>query len=226
MADDSNNPIVVALRAEILVDLNVETSFWDLNQSDGITIDLNLTAEYRQMATGFVQRFKGKIAGTGDSQFGAGKSGASLKPFGNVSIDGTTSNSAATASAQTLKTYSIPANALDAVGRGVEVRAFGTKAGNAAPVNLGLTIGGVAYTMGNSTQSGVSWSIVGTYFKTAANAQMSQFDGIVGAVPAAALAVADTAIDTSVIVVNVRATDASAASSNAVCDGLIVRFFN
>lgn len=179
------------------------------------------------MATGFIQRFKGKITGIGDSQFMAGnKSGGFVKPSGQISISNAAGTSAATASAQTLKTYSIPANAFDVNGRTVQIKAFGTKAGNAAPVNLGLTIGGAAYTIGNSTQSGVSWAISGIYSRTAASAQTAEFESIVGATPGATSVVTDTAADTSAIVVNVTATDASAATGNAVCSGLIVRFFN
>lgn len=175
---------------------------------------------------GIMQRFKGRIAGVADSTFGAGKSGSSVKPAGLISINNAVANSAATASAQTLKSYSLPANALDANGRAIEVKAFGTKAGNAAPVNLGLTIGGAAYTMGNSTQSGASWMISAIYAKTGANAQTAEFEGLVGATPGAMSVVTDTATDTSAIVVSVTATDASAATANAVCNGLIVRFFN
>ena len=175
---------------------------------------------------GVMQRWKGRIAGVADSTFGAGKSGSSVKPAGALSVSVSAANSAATASAQTLKTYSIPANTLDASGRGVEIRAFGTKAGNAAPVNLGLTVGGIAYTMGNDTQSGVSWLMSAVYYRSGASAQTGEFDGSVGATAKAASVSTDTAVDTSAIVVNVTATDASAASSNAVCNGLIVKMFN
>lgn len=178
------------------------------------------------MATGFTQRFKGRIAGVADSQFQAGGSGAAMKPSGAVSVNVSASASAATASAQTLKTYSIPANSLNAAGRGIEVIAFGSKAGNAAPVDLGLTIGGVEYTMGNDTQSGVSWMMSAIYNRTGASAQVGSFGGSVGATVKAASVSTDTAIETSDIAISVTATDASAATANVTCNGLIVKFFN
>jgi hypothetical protein len=177
------------------------------------------------MANGIMQRFKGKVAAA-IAYFQAGKSGAGFGPSGNIAIDTTPVSTSGTNVAQTLMTYALPANALDTIGRSIYVEAWGTFAGNAAPKSVNLKVGGMTMTTGTVTQSGGSWTVNGTIFKTGPNAQAGLFMGDAANVRLTCMATTDTSVDTSAITISVVATDASAnPSGNITAAGLVAQYF-
>jgi hypothetical protein len=158
--------------------------------------------------------------------FLAGKSSGYFQPSGNLSVNTTTAASSATNVQQTLMTYTVPANTLAIIGQALLITAWGITAGNAAPKNIGIAVGGLTFLCGTETQSGVAWEFQAEYFKTAANAQTGFFTGDVGSTRQTCTVLSDTAVDTAAIGVSVVATDVSAGSGNVTCDGLAVTAFN
>jgi hypothetical protein len=164
----------------------------------------------------------GAIGGTGTVTAGTGTE--TFKVGGVIEANVTQAPSAATNTTQTLMTYSLPANTLDANGRGVRVHAWGAFAANAAPKTLQLNVGGASRNTGAVTQSGSSWVIEAVVFRSAANNQKMIFKQNVGGVVLAPKSTSDTSVDTGAIVISLAGLDASAATGNILVDGLVVEY--
>lgn len=179
---------------------------------------------------GIMQRWKGKVMGALGQfkvlQIVAGGALSTLARAGGLLTNtSTTVGSAATNVLQTLMSYSIPAGLLDNAGRGLYIRAFGRKAANAAPISLKLAVGGNSITSATDTQNAAVWMLEAYVFKTASNAQRSSMDGQIGTTFIAPKSQTDTSVDTNAITVTVSTTDASAAQSNVLQDGLLIEMF-
>lgn len=162
---------------------------------------------------------------TGLKTFPAGAGTATYGAAGTISRAVTTIGSSATNTTQTLLSYTLPANTLNANGASILVTAWGRKGANAAPVTLALNIGGASINTGAGTQNGVSWMLTGQAFRAAANSQQEVYTAQVGAVLTAVKSTSDTSVDTGTIAISVTALDASAAQSNVLLDGLVVEYF-
>lgn len=173
------------------------------------TIQANFVDLYAQ-AAGAVP------AGTGSGTFGLA---------GDLSVSVTQIGSSATNTTQTLKSYTLPGNTLEANGRGLRIKAWGTKAANAAPVTLALNFGGGTINTGSYTQSGTSWVLKMDVYRRGSAVQRIAAEAIIGSVPVACKSTGDTSTDSTNITISVQALDASAAQSNVLADGLVVEFF-
>lgn len=156
-------------------------------------------------------------------QGGAGT--ATFAPSGTISANVTAALNTATNTLLALSSYSIPANTLDVVGRGIFVEAFGTLAGNAQNKSLRLAVGGLVINSGSFTSSGSAWSLSARVQKTAANAQLGLLTGYAGTTGIAPVVQTDTSVDTGAIVVALSALSGSASASDITCNALIVRYF-
>lgn len=170
-----------------------------------------------------MQRFKGKVAFNA-VQVGGGAASIT-NPAGVISSQGTPAVSAATNTTQTLMSYSLPANTLNRVGAGLFVRAWGAVAGNAAPRNIILNVGGKTLATGSQTQSGVSWRLDAQVVKTGNNAQSLLLSGMIGTTTISPSVVTDTSVDTGAITISVTAVDASAAATNVTQNAMVVEAF-
>lgn len=160
----------------------------------------------------------------GDASVAAGDGTETFKVGGVIHADVTQVLSDDTNTTQTLMTYSLPANTLNANGRALRVHAFGSFAGNAAPKTLQLNVGGANQNTGSVTQSGSSWVIEALVVRIAANSQRVFFKQNVGGVVLAPKSQTDTSVDTGAITISLAGLDASAATGNILVDGLVIEF--
>lgn len=151
--------------------------------------------------------------------------GSLTKLAGNLSVSVSQIGSSATNTTQTLKSYTLPADTLNADGRGVKITAWGTFAGNAAPKTMQLNFGGASINAGSVTQSGSTWLFEGYVYRSAANTQRILFKQNVGGVVVVPKSTSDTSVDTGTISISVQGLDASATQSNILCNGLVVELF-
>lgn len=158
-------------------------------------------------------------------QAGAVAAGTTFRPSGNLNTVVGPIGSSATNTTQTLASYVLPANVLDAAGRELQVTAWGTVAGNAAPKTLALNLGGAAVTTGTQTGSGYAWELAGTYQKQTANAQNAFFSGMASGGIITQKNATDSSVDTGTISLSCTMADASAAQSNVLLYGFQVQYF-
>ncbi len=156
---------------------------------------------------------------------GVGASTETFSPSGTIHVSLDQIGSSATNTTQTLLSYSLPASVLDTNGATIEVEAWGAKAANAAPVTLQLNVGGASVNTGSSTGSGFSWQMKGVGGRRGSAVQRYFFSGWRAALGITASSTGDTSTDSTAITISVQANDASAAQSNVLLDGLVVRFF-
>lgn len=141
----------------------------------------------------------------------------------NVAASSVSGNSATT-SEVTLKSYSLPGEALSASNQGIYVKAFGRLAGNAQNKRATLYIGGVNITTASVTDSGSAWTLEGRYYKTGASTQRAVTGGQIGSTNLALASTTDTASDTSAITIALKATSGSGSASDVLCDALEVGY--
>lgn len=137
----------------------------------------------------------GGIAGNG------GASGAGFGLEGNINVQFSAAGvgNAADTTDDTLFTYTLPANSLDAINRTLLITAAGKLAANGNNKQIKLWFGGTAIVVtGVVTGNAVGWLLSAQVVKTGANAQLAFGSSQVGATPnalavPAALAITDTA---------------------------------
>lgn len=169
----------------------------------------------------------------GSVQFGMGTTtGPAFAHLGGVANAALTSTgNGADVTEDTLQTYSLPANALDQIGRCVRVTSWGTTANNADTKTLRLRFGGtLVYSQTLTTSVLGDWVIKATVCKTAANTQTAYAEGL----NAAALGTASPGIDvtapgetdTSAIVIKTTGQAGTANANDIVCTAQIVEFLS
>lgn len=116
------------------------------------------------MATGFMQRFKGKTyTPTGSlTQFGAG--GANSGESGNINVQVSSAgiNPGATGADKVLAVYNLPANSFDAALRELQIVAAGSFAANGNNKRLKIIIGATTPTVGATVSGGTTIADTGT----------------------------------------------------------------
>lgn len=124
------------------------------------------------------------ITRVGPAQFGI----SNLSGAGPAVINGTlTTNIAsgctvADTTETTLWTYSLPANALNANGRGVRITAWGTVGANADSKATKLYFGSTVIATRTSTDNDARWKMVGDVLRTAATTQLANGQFFIGGV--------------------------------------------
>jgi hypothetical protein len=156
---------------------------------------------------------------------GATASATQFAPSGDLTTTAGPIGSSATNTTQTLASYTLPANVLDATGRQLEIVAWGRTANNAAPKNVRMAFGGAGFQSGTQTGAAYSWQMTGLVLKATANAQNIRYTGTASGGAITMSAATDTSVDTGTIAIAVTCADASAAQSNIFLDGFTVRYF-
>jgi hypothetical protein len=187
------------------------------------------------MASGFVQRFKGKtMTPTGSlCQFGAGSAVSGENGNINVQASAAGINPGATGVDSVLAVFSLPANSLDAANRVLQIVAsgsFGATANNkrikiifgatAAVVGSTVTGGAAIADTGVVTTDGGGWQIAATVIKTGAKGSNTQLgvhnQAQVGAAVSALVAPqALTAVESSPILIAITGDAVTVASDIA-----------
>jgi hypothetical protein len=171
---------------------------------------------------------KGKGTGTGQAALGA----ATTTPGGLCAslTDSTSTTSGTVQSTEyVLNSITIPANAFNKNGRGLQVVAWGTLAANANAKNVKIYFGATAVaTVTGSTANGKDFYVTLDIVRTGASTQSGvgtiQIDTAVAPTMTVNAAIAET--DTAAIVVSVKSANTAAAAASATGKGLIASFGN
>jgi len=178
------------------------------------------------MTTGFTQRFRGKTLGEAGSQIRFGKSGTAFGLSGQVynylAVTGTGNGNDTTE--DTLQSYSLPANALDVVGRGLIIQAFGNLATNAHSKTVKLYFGSsIVLSTAAQTGSNVPWFLELQIWKQASNVQIGFGQPIVSTTHGGVvLYTAGSEADTAAITIKVTGQTGTAAANDVVLNGLSI----
>jgi hypothetical protein len=158
----------------------------------------------------------------------AGNSSTNIRASGVITTQLTSTGTGADTTKDTLQTYTLPANALDAVGRGIRIKAWGTFAANAntKTVTLEFGAGNTVATSTGLTSSGSNWVMWTEVYKTASNVQTSFGTSIFQNSTPATTVATSTQTDTSAIVLNVTGQNGTASANDIVCKGMVVEFMN
>ena len=129
----------------------------------------------------------------------------------------------------TLFTYNLPANSLDAVGRSIDIEAFGSLANNAHNKTVKLWFGTtMVFSSGVVTTANAGWRVRMTLTKTGSGAQLGTADGAIGATPIAVpLPLVGSEVDSGAIIIKVTgASPTTGAASDVVGNGMKVIYEN
>jgi hypothetical protein len=125
-----------------------------------------------------------------------------------------------------LQTFSLPANALDAVGRGVRIKAWGTLANNGDGKTVRIYFGANIYNSTNLPTANVAWCIWADVFKTGSNTQTAIGTGNFGNSTPATNSTAPNQADTSAIIIKVTGQATVANANDIICNGMTVEMIN
>lgn len=169
-----------------------------------------------------------------NTQFWAGllayPNGGSFKAMGLLNTISAVAATGAGTSEQTLATYSLPANSLDAVGRTVRVRAFFVTAANTNGKTCKLYFGSKSLSTGSITTASAAPWLELNITKSGSSTQIISgcgFGGTTGIVPVA-LTGAGTATetDTAAIVIKATGTDGTDSAADITLCGFTVEYMN
>lgn len=167
---------------------------------------------------------------TSAEQFGLGL--GSIRAGGNVSVQTSHAGigNGADTSEDTLFTFTLPANTLDAVGREVCIQAWGSVAATSATKTAKIYFGSTVLTTftATTTQSGV-WCICASIVKDASNSQNGAVlndTTITGSLVRSMTITTPTEADTAGIVIKVTGQSSVATANLVTCNSLIVSGFN
>ena len=130
--------------------------------------------------------------------------------------------------AQTLGTYSLPANALDAVGRKLRISATFSTAANTHAKTCTLNFGAapVQISTGSMTTSSQTASLGMVVTKTGSNTQTVTATGLVATTPLANAITAATETDTGALTIAAICTDGTSAANDATLQDFFVEYMN
>jgi hypothetical protein len=183
------------------------------------------------MATGFVDRIKGKIIDPAASltQFGAG--GAVFRNGGNIYSNQSASGlgMTSTTSEVVLDSFTLPANSLDVPGRELYIYAFGSTASNTHAKTMKLyfgTAGGSTSTFVTSSVASASWVLQMVVQKDAANSQIISSQAISGTSHSGCTTAAGTMTDTGPITIQVTGQTGTAGANDVTLNGWMITGLN
>lgn len=154
---------------------------------------------------------------------------ATLLPEGLISAQSSAAGvgNGADTTEDTLFTYTLPANTLDATNRGLRVRAFGTVANNADSKTIRLRFGaGVAYAITAPTGTAASWFVEGWIIRTGASTQTSNFHAQAGATVVNPSTIAGTEAETGNIVIRVTGQAGAGNANDILANAMTIEYQN
>jgi hypothetical protein len=167
---------------------------------------------------------------TGVLQGQAGNAASTwVRAMGQISAQLSQTATGANTTETTLQTFTLPANALDVVGRGVRIRAWGTLGADANNKILRLYFGAsttIHPGFGGTTANGSAWYFDAEVRKTGSSTQTAFANLIVGFSDIGANVSAPNQTDTSAIVIKVTGQNAAAVANDIVCSAMTVEFIN
>lgn len=150
-------------------------------------------------------------------------------PFHPMGVIYTTIATAATAAGtaeQVLGTYSLPANALDATGRRLRIRASFHCATNGNTKTMKLYFGAASISSGALTTSNKNGWLQLDLVKSGASTQIVTGTGLVDVTPITTGVTAGTDTDTAAIVIKFTGTDGTDSAGDIVLEDFAVEYMN
>lgn len=130
----------------------------------------------------------------------------------------------------TLQTFSLPANALDVVGRCVRITSWGTSANNADAKTIRQYFGVATVSASLTVATANQWKMVSTVCKTAANTQTALGEVSFGASLANGFVdlnvTAPAQTDTSAIVIKTTGQAGAANANDIICTAQLIEFLS
>lgn len=168
---------------------------------------------------------------SGDNSFKVGASTETHKGSGCIDTDSTQAGTIANTSETVLRTYTLPANALNANGRVLRFHAWGSFGGNANTKTVRCRLGGLSGTVvsvHSSTSNGIKWVIVVTIIRTGSNTQdwYSFLPASAASQDINANFGTDTQADSSAIDIVVTGQNGTASANDIVYHGSMVEFLS
>jgi hypothetical protein len=126
-----------------------------------------------------------------------------------------------------LMTYSLPAGALSAAGKGVRITAWGTAANNADAKTLKLYFGSVAIlTVSLTTSQACTWRIEAVVFSTGTDAQDYSAQLVQGGTATLVDVEGGSLTQDDGAAITIKCTGEATSNNDIVQEGLLVTFFN
>lgn len=156
----------------------------------------------------------------------AGNSSTNVRATGQITAQLSSTGTGADTTEDTLQTFTLPANALDAVGRGVRIAAWGTTGADGNNKTVRLYFGVAIYNSTAVTTNNGSWYLWAEVRKTGSNTQTSVVTGVfTNSIPITAVNTPNQT-DTAGIVIKVTGQNGTAVANDIVCSGMTVEMIN
>ncbi len=146
-----------------------------------------------------------------------------IKPSGNIKATVGPIGSSATNVAQTLATYSLPANSLNTDGNELSITAWGVFGATGTP-GVSLNVGGATVSLATGSHTSLVWELTALVLRAGANAQNLHMQSVMSTTQTPKNAT-DTSVDTSAITISVTANDTAAVQSSIILYGFTVEYF-
>jgi hypothetical protein len=156
----------------------------------------------------------------------AGNSTSNVRITGQITAQLSTTGTGADTTEDTLQTFTLPANTLDANGRCLRIRAWGTYGATATNKTIRLYFGVVIYNSTALAQNGTSWILEAEVYKTGSNNQTSWATILAGNSDPGAQVNTPNQTDSSGIVIKVTGQNGTANANDIVCNGMSVLMIN
>lgn len=127
---------------------------------------------------------------------------------------------------QTLATYTLPANSLDAVGRTIRITSCIKHAADADTVTHRIYFGTAVISDAGSATSGAVQCLFGLITKTGTNTQSAVFWGFKAAVTVAPVETDSTATDSATITIKGTVQDTTSAANDGIMKLFIVEYLD
>lgn len=157
--------------------------------------------------------------------FVAGVSSAVFNPSGVITTSTVQAGTAADLVETDLWTYTLPANALNANGKGVRVTIWGTVGANANSKTIKAYFAGTQVAAQTTTANAAGWVITATILRTGASAQLGGATVLVDLLAAGRAQTTTPAGDTTAsIIIKFTGQNGSAVANDVVFRGAVVEY--
>lgn len=160
-------------------------------------------------------------------QMGASTTTPGMRTSGTIYATGVASGNGPDQTEDTLAAYTLPANALDVLGRNMRIRAWGTTNASVDNKQVKLYFGASLFATGVAAANNKPWYVELNVIKSGANAQSVSGRGEFNGAFVASTYTAGADTDTAAIVIKCTGQDSTASTANAiVLQGMTVEFLN
>lgn len=157
---------------------------------------------------------------------GGAAAGNVYNPSGVAYATGVSTGTAANTTETTLASYTLPANALNANGKGVRIKAWGTCGATANNKTMKLYFGAAVITTPVAATNAKNWFLDMLVIKNGDDTQSIIGQGVVDVTPVTPYFNAGAIDDGAGILIKMTGTNGTAAANDIVCKGMIVEFLN